>query len=150
MVDRLNNVVPFNPEAFESAESESADLYQGVPAGAPDCPEHIVGEAKIHWDYMVGTLEEAKLLTKLDQGTLAHLCLYYAKAKMAQEIIASDPYGLGEFQKTPNGYLQLSPASVIFKTYSQLYNKLADKFLANPSVRQKVKIENPDQLGFEI
>lgn len=97
---------------------------------------------------MVKVLQDSGMITRLDQGTLAHLCLYYAKAKEAEQRIQQDPDG--EFQKTPNGYLQLSPASVVFQRYSSMYNKLADKFLMNPSVRQRVKMENPAQGGLDL
>lgn len=145
-----NNVIPLTPLSHLAPppKDESRGTFQGIEVAVPTCPNHVKGEAKKHWLYMVKVLKENFLISKLDQGTLANLCLYYAKAKEAQELIAANPDG--EYQTTPNGYLQLSPESVNFKTYSQLYNKLADKFAMTPLVRQKVKVENPNQGAFEL
>lgn len=150
-----NNVVPLRQQRREeieqrnSASSDSAGgLFQGIACEAPGCPDHVTGEARRHWNYMVKVLKDSGLISKLDRGTLANLCLYWAKAKEAQDLIAADPNG--ELQKTPNGYWQLSPASINFKTYSQMYNKLADKFLMTPAVRNRVKIENPNQSSLDL
>ena len=145
------SVIPLEDRRDQSQSSadnvDESGLYQGVPIGRPVCPNHVKGEAKKHWQYLAKQLEIAGLLSTLDQGTFAHLCLYYSKAREAELKIQEDG---GEFQETPNGYAQLSPASINFQRYSSMYNKLADKFLLNPAVRQKVRIENPAQSTLDL
>lgn len=134
-------------EQKKSAESEAAGgLFQGVPNEAPPCPAWLSEDAKKHWRYLVKYLKEYGLISRLDQGTLANLCTYYARAKEAEEELQTH----GEFQTTPNGYTQLSPYSVVFSRYSKLYNVLAKQFGMTPMARKGVTIENPNQGSLDL
>lgn len=130
----------------ESQESEAPGLFQGVPVEAPPCPAWLSDDAKKHWKYLVKHLKDYGLISKLDQGTLANLCTYYARAKEAE----SELQVHGEFQQTPNGYVQISPYSVAFARYSKLYNTLGRQFGLTPVARKGVTIENPNQGSLDL
>lgn len=122
------------------------DLFQGIPIEAPSCPQWLTSAAKKHWRYMVKCLKDYGLVSKLDQGTLANLCTYYARAKEAEEQLQEH----GEFQPTPNGYVQISPYSVVFTRYSKMYNVLAKQFGMTPMARKGVTIDNPHQAKLDL
>ena len=127
-------------------KSQPSDLFQGISTEAPKCPNHLCKEAKKHWRYMCGELVRANMIAKIDQGTLANLCIYWARARGAELELQEN----GEFQNTPNGYVQISPYSVAFQRYSSDYNKLAMKFGMSPIARKGVKIENPNQASLDL
>ena len=129
-----------------SVEPPKSDLFQGIPCEAPTMPQWLSDDAKKHWRYMVKHLKDYGLLSKLDQGTLANLCTYYARAKEAEEQLQQH----GEFQETPNGYVQVSPYSVAFSRYSKAYNVLARQFGMTPVARKGVTIENPTQARLNL
>jgi len=104
-------------------------------------PQWLSDDAKKHWRYMAKHLKDYGLISKLDQGTLANLCTYYARAKEAEEHLQEH----GEFQTTPNGYVQVSPYSVAYTRYSRMYNVLAKQFGMTPVARKGVTVENPNQ-----
>ena len=91
-------------------------------------------------------LKKANMITRIDQGTLANLCTYWARARDAEIELQRE----GEFQQTPNGYVQLSPYAVSFQRYSSEYNKLAQKFGMTPIARKGVRIENPNQSTLDL
>lgn len=95
---------------------------------------------------MAKHLKDYGLITKLDQGTLANLCTYYARAKEAEEHLQQH----GEFQKTPNGYVQVSPYSVAFTRYSRMYNVLAKQFGMTPVARRGFSVDNPNQGALDL
>lgn len=130
----------------KSEESEGAGLFQGIPCEAPPCPSWLSDEAKKHWRYLAKHLKEYGLISKLDQGTLANLCTYFSRAKEAEQELQIN----GEFQTTPNGYVQVSPYSVAFSRYSKLYNVLAKQFGLTPMARKGVSVENPNQATLDL
>jgi P27 family predicted phage terminase small subunit len=127
-------------------KSQSSDLFQGIQSEVPSCPAHLCKEAKKHWKYLCKELKRANMIAKIDQGTLANLCIYWARARDAEIQLQKN----GEFQQTPNGYVQLSAYSVVFQRYSSDYNKLAMKFGMSPIARKGVKIENPNQAALDL
>lgn len=130
---------------IESSE-EAGSLFQGVPCEMPDRPEWLSENAKVHWDYLAKYLKDYGLLSKLDQGTLANLCTYYARAKDAEVWLQEH----GEFQKTPNGYVQVSAYSVAFSRYSKMYNVLAKQFGLTPVARKAITVDNPNQGALDL
>lgn len=148
-VSQFPSIVRMEDRRRENAAREASqkpDLFQGIPAEAPPCPQWLSAEAKRHWRYMVKHLKEYGLISRLDQGTLANLCTYYARAKEAEEQLQE----FGEFQETPNGYMQISPYSVAFTRYSKLYNVLAKQFGMTPMARKGVSVENPNQAKLDL
>ena len=139
-------MIPLNDHRSEKGASDeslpnSPELFQGVVSEVPPCPKHLCQEAKKHWRFMAKELKKANMIAKIDQGTLANLCIYWARARAAEIQLQEH----GEFQETPNGYMQISPYSVVYQRYSSDYNKLAQKFGMSPIARKGVKVENPNQ-----
>lgn len=130
----------------DAGADQAPSLFQGIPCEAPTLPAWLSDDAKKHWRYMVKNLKEYGLLSRLDQGTLANLCTYYARAKDAEEQLQIH----GEFQSTPNGYVQVSPYAVAFSRYSKLYNVLAKQFGMTPMSRKGVNVDNPNQGKLEL
>lgn len=148
-ISKFPSVVRMEDHRRQSAAKEVSqrpDLFQGVPIEAPSCPQWLSAEAKRHWRYMVKHLKEYGLISRLDQGSLANLCTYYARAKEAEEHLQEH----GEFQETPNGYVQISPYSVAFTRYSKMYNVLAKQFGMTPMARKGVAIDNPNQTALDL
>lgn len=125
---------------------DDSSLFQGVLCEIPPCPQHLGKEARKHYRFMAAELKKAGMIAKIDQGTLANLCIYWERAKAAEIELQEH----GEFQKTPNDYFQLSPWAVAFQRYSSEYNKLAQKFGMTPVARKGVKVENPNQGGLNL
>ena len=125
---------------------DDSGLFQGVVCEVPPCPQHLSKEARKHYRFMAGQLKKAGMIAKIDQGTLANLSTYWARAKEAEIRLQEE----GEFQKTPNDYYQLSPWAVAFQRYASMYDKLAQKFGMTPVARKGVKVENPNQGGLDL
>lgn len=143
-VQQFPSVISMESRRRDQAAAEVAqrpDLFQGIPCEAPTMPQWLSDDAKKHWRYMAKHLKDYGLISKLDQGTLANLCTYYARAKEAEEHLQEH----GEFQTTPNGYVQVSPYSVAYTRYSRMYNVLAKQFGMTPVARKGVTVENPNQ-----
>lgn len=138
-----SNVVPLRDPGQEPAAPPRSEtnLFQGIACEKPACPKWLKGSARAHFHFIANELEAAGLIAKIDQGALAILCISYARMKAAEEMVALH----GEFQETPNGYVQLSPYAVAWERHSSKYEKLAVKFGITVRARQSIKVENPNQ-----
>lgn len=116
-------------------------MFQGIACEAPPCPQWLSKSARTHYRFIVGELKAAGLIAKIDQGMLAILCTSYARMKEAEEEIQAN----GEYQKTPNGYMQLSTAAVLWDRHSSKYEKVAKQFGITVRARQTIKVDNPNQ-----
>lgn len=136
-------------------KSESNDLYQGVLCEVPPCPQWLSKEARAHWKFVTAELKKAGTIARLDQGALAILCTAYAGMRKAQEQMArvsgdKDTLCGGEFQKTPNAYVQLSAYAVSYDRHSAKYEKLAKQFGLTVRAREQIKFKDPNQGDLEL
>ena len=102
----------------------------------PDCPDHLSGEARKHWDYLAPILLRAQLLTEADQISLANLCQAYATMAAAQKLLNRSQI----IFQTPSGYVQQSPLFSVITTSMELINKLCREFGLTPSSRSRLNV----------
>ena len=144
-----DKVIPLREQRRNSIEpgGGKASLFQGVKVERPPCPEWLSGVAKEHFEFLVDELEKSGLVAKIDMGALAIMAEHWRGLVEAKKQIILDG---GELQETPNGYMQLSPASVLFARHSADYEKLAKQFGVTVRARQSIKIDNPDQGNLDL
>ena len=146
-----SNVIPLGlPGGNAGAELEKVNLYQGVKCEIPPCPVWLPRFAKQHWKFVTKELEKAGTIARLDLGALTILCVAFSGMRVAQEQMAasSDDEGVmcdGEFQKTPNDYVQLSAFAVSYDRHSSKYEKLAKQFGLTVRAREQIKFQDPNQ-----
>ncbi|AQQ67479.1 hypothetical protein Mag101_07375 [Microbulbifer agarilyticus] len=135
-------IIPLKTGSVVPGESsDSSGMFQGVKTERPTKPRWLSKEAGRHWDYIVKELENANLISKLDQGALSILCTSYARMKEAEEEVANK----GEFQSTPSGYQQLAPWAVSWERHQKNYLKVASQYGLTVRARQQVKVSDPNQ-----
>ena len=153
-----SNVIPLKSggESTRSANnSRQPSLFQGVACEIPPCPKWLNADAKAHWRFVTKELMKAGTIARLDLGALAILCVAFAGMRSAQEQmakIADDEEMLcgGEFQKTPNDYVQLSAYAVSYDRHSSKYEKLAKQFGLTVRARENIKVQDPNQGGLDL
>jgi len=153
-----SNVIPLKSTgnvASGKDNSRAPGLFQGVICETPPCPKWLSADAKAHWRYVTKELLKAGTIAKLDQGALAILCVAFAGMRVAQEqmaLLADDDEMVcgGEFQKTPNDYIQLSAYAVSYDRHSSKYEKLAKQFGLTVRARENIKFQDPNQGGLDL
>src|SRR4051812_19129206 len=74
-------------------------------AGAPSCPRHLSGEARVEWERIVPELRHADLLKHCDRAALAAYCACYGRWCQAEEVI--EEKGM---LYDANGLMKVNPA----------------------------------------
>lgn len=134
-----------HPSYKPKAESEG-DLFQGLKIGTPPMPGELGQIAKNMWVFIGSRLQSVGLISEIDLSILRRYCVTYELyVKAEREVLKK-----GEYQKTPNQYMQLSPWAVSLERYSSRLLKLEDRLFLSPKARQAVKIENPNQGGLDL
>ncbi len=143
----LAAVIPLGSVAQKKpTDTKPADLFQGLQAKIPPVPGSISDEARKHWYFIGERLVGLDLLAEVDLGQFRILCETYALYVEAQnEVVAH-----GEYQKTPNSYIQLAPWAIARERHASRYQKIADKFFLSPKARKAITIENPNQGGLDL
>ena len=133
------------------------ELFQesgSVPAGIPQIPRHIQGEARKEWHRIAGLLEQYGLITKIDGAALANYCGAWARVALLEraisahiakalanakpdenrDIVAADAL----IVRTPQGYpMQRVEYQILVREREALAKFLAD-FGLSPSARSRV------------
>lgn len=149
-----NSVAPIDrhPKFSASAKDstgEEGELFQGFDKELPKMPGELGQIAKKMWFDIGLKLQKAGVISSVDISVMRVYCETYEHYVLAQrEIVAEGT----EFQKTPNGYAQLSPAAVARERHAARLSKLESKLFLTPAARQAVKLQNPNQgsLGLGI
>lgn len=127
----------------------------------PDCPAHLMTEAKIEWRRISQELKELRLIAKIDRAALALYCQAWARwvwaekrlrvaVKVAEEKRAAfeaDPLnegkefpgGDGYVVVTPNGQLGYSPHWVMANKAMDQVDKFLQSFGLSPSARTRIR-----------
>jgi len=151
-----SNVVPLDlPGGAKKSAAKEAAMYQGVACEIPSCPSWLPVFAKQHWRFVTKELQKAGTIAKLDLGALTILCVAFSGMRVAQEQMAASvgDEGVvcgGEFQKTPNDYIQLSAYAVSYDRHSSKYEKLAKQFGLTVRAREQIKFQDPNQGTLEL
>lgn len=150
-----SNVVSLASAQAKRPKDNSPDLYQGVVCEIPPCPKWLPSDARSHWRFITKELMKAGTIARLDLGALTILCVSFAGMKTAQEQMKAvsgdeDTVCGGEFQKTPNDYVQLSAYAVSYDRHSTKYEKLAKQFGLTVRAREQIKFKDPNQGSLEL
>ena len=129
-----------------TANEPAADLFQGLKPKIPPVPGGISDEARKHWYYIGERLVGLNLLAEVDLGQFRIMCETWALYVEAQREVEDK----GEYQSTPNNYMQLSPWAVARERHANRYQKIADKFFLSPRARKAITIDNPNQGGLDL
>lgn len=122
----------------------------------PNCPSHLVPEAKKEYKRVTAELKELGLISKIDRAAVSGYCAAWAEVVYCELKISeknnNDPKGQSGFIGiTPNGYEQMSVwVQVRNRAYERMM-RFASEFGMSPSSRTKATpSENQQNLpGFE-
>ena len=115
----------------------------------PDCPAHLLPEAKKEWKRIVPELEKMRIISEMDRSALAVYCQAFARWVQAEKKLKSmsDDSLVDE---TPSGYKQISVWLQISNRSVEQMHKFLCEFGMSPSSRSRVtanaqiKIESGD------
>lgn len=118
------------------------------PTGLPDCPSHLMKDAKAEWKRMVPILDGMGLLSALDVAALAAYCQAYGRWQTAErEMKRLTRKGTtGLLIKTMQGNYIQNPLLGIISRNIQLMHKFITEFGLSPSARSRIQV---DQTGGE-
>ena len=111
------------------------------PTQIPECPAHLIGEAKTEWDRITSELARYGMIAEVDRGAIAMVCTLWARYVEAEEMIeraARAANGTGLFVKSPNGYPIQSPWVAVSNKAIELYRAYIGEFGLSPSARVRV------------
>lgn len=113
------------------------------PVEIPDCPSHLLPDARREWKRITPLLEDLGLVAKIDMAALAVYCQAYGRWRQAErkirELNAADPETMpGLVGKTPSGYLQVSVWLQISNRAVEVMHKFLCEFGMTPSARSRV------------
>jgi len=135
-----------------------ADLTDGFQPEVeiPNCPRHLLPEARKEWSRITPELERYGLVSKLDRTALALYCQAYARWVWAEQQMARDQAlaaqrradaeakgevylgGDGLTVMTPSGHMTYSPHWVIGNKAQQQVKDFLAQFGMSPSSRSAV------------
>lgn len=126
----------------------------------PNCPRHLLPEARKEWKRITPELERYGLISKLDRSSLSMYCQAWARWVWAEEQlqraaalaeakrVAAEAQGDewtggdGYTVPTPNGYVTYSPHLVIANRAMEQVNKFLAEFGLSPASRGRVSPSN--------
>ena len=149
------------------SKKTAADLLDGFQPEVeiPNCPRHLLPEARKEWRRITPELERYGLISKLDRTALALYCQAYARWVWAEEQMAraqavaetnrtaaeatGQVYagGDGMTVMTPNGHMTYSPHWVIGNKAQQQVKDFLAQFGLSPSSRSAVAPSSVRQRG---
>jgi P27 family predicted phage terminase small subunit len=118
------------------------------PTGLPDCPTHLMKDAKAEWRRMVPILQGMGLLSTLDMAALAAYCQAYGRWQQAErEMKRLTKKGTtGLLIKTMQGNYIQNPLLGIVSRNIQIMRQFITEFGLSPSSRSRIQV---DQTGGE-
>lgn len=105
-----------------------------MPAGVPECPSWLRGEAKQEWDRVVTLLQGRGILTKADGGALVCLCMAWLRFVQAESVLSRE----GLVVTTITGGTKAHPCVAISSTAWSQYIKACSLFGLSPADRSNV------------
>ena len=107
----------------------------------PSCPDYITGHGRMLWKDLGPKLIAVKILTELDISMFGTLCVAYARMQDALDELTSD----GLTIKGERGHLKKNPAFTVYKSYSEMFRRVAGDFGLTPTSRMKLDIKIPEK-----
>ena len=133
----------------KSAAQKKADGNRGKrkpktdarsPAGAPQCPATLTGEARKEWDRITAEMKRVGTLANTDRAAIAEYCRAYVRRVAAFDVIekegATYEKRLGDFAQRPDVAIEAR--------FAELCYKYLTAFGLTSQARANVRIEPPD------
>lgn len=113
------------------------------PVAIPDCPAHLIDEAKLEWKRITLHLFRLGLITDLDRAALAAYCQAYGRWSAVEMKIAvinkkDRDHTAGLIGDTPSGYKQISVLLQISNRCVEQMEKFLSHFGLSPAARSRV------------
>ena len=108
-------------------------------AGMPDCPDHVVGEARKEWDRMGAQLLKEGRMAYVYRSVLAQYCVTYGHWVDAERHLAEE----GLVQVSGNGRSSPSPYFVIATRSWELLLKAVTELGISPGSASRVSVVAP-------
>lgn len=131
-----NNRLPTNLKVLKGTARPSREnkAEPKMPAGAPECPEHLDEEAKREWFRVVPSLVGASILTRVDHAALAAYCQNVSRWIKAERQIAEE----GITFTGDNGMIRRHPAVGIAHDAMMAIKAFACEYGLTPVSRARV------------
>lgn len=110
-----------------------------APAGIPECPDDLQGEARAEWFRLSAILSGMGVLTLAERGALVCYCRAWARMTKAAAKLEVE----GEVISSPSGYQIQSPWLAIHNKALEQVVKLLAEFGLTPASRTRVKTVAP-------
>lgn len=110
-------------------------------AKLPQCPQHLVGEAKKEWRRLTPELVRYGMISEVDRAAVAMICTMWGRYVEAEEMIeraAKEAKGTGLFVRSPSGYPIQSPWVAVSNKAMELYKSYLAEFGLSPASRSRV------------
>lgn len=119
-----------------------ADCEVAPEVVAPDCPDHLLADAREEWQRIMPFLIRYKLVTEIDTAALALYCQAYGRWQEAERKIAEQRAkgGDGMLVKAPSGYPIQNPYLAIANRAMADCYKYLQQFGLSPSARTRVTV----------
>lgn len=119
-----------------------ADCEAAPEVVAPDCPDHLLADAREEWQRIMPFLIRYKLVTEIDTAALALYCQAYGRWQEAERKIAEQRAkgGDGMLVKAPSGYPIQNPYLAIANRAMEDCYKYLQQFGLSPSARTRVTV----------
>lgn len=114
-----------------------------LPREIPDCPKHLVAEARREWRRMAQILFDAGLLSQIDRAALAAYCQSWGRWVRAEQELTKH----GSVTLTIHGTMKQSPYVVVARDAMEELRKFAIEFGMTPSSRSRVSAADMDQMS---
>lgn len=114
---------------------------------APECPDHLAGDAREEWDRIVPLLLKNNLLTDIDGAALALYCQSFGRWAEAERKLTDmrKNGGDGMLIKAPSGYPIINPyLSIAHRAMNDCYKHL-QQFGLSPSSRTRAQASTPGE-----
>lgn len=136
---------PPKPSALKKLEGTHrpdrvARREMSPPPGTPECPKHLCKLARQEWERVVPLLEASRVLTLIDQATLADYCAAHALAIRATRAYRK----AGLTIVTPQGILRHPAVGIAIAARAQA-RLLAAEFGMTPAARTRVSTPEPEK-----
>jgi len=114
-----------------------------LPRAIPDCPKHLVAEARKEWRRMAQILFDAGLLSQIDRAALAAYCQAWGRWVKAEQELTKH----GSVTLTIHGTMKQSPYVVVARDAMEELRKFAVEFGMTPSSRSRVTAAETGQMS---
>lgn len=109
--------------------------------GRPECPPHLLGDARDKWGEIIPMLEEAGILSRADTDAIALYCETFARwLECVRRLEDPDNWVI----VSPKGFILNSPWINMRNNFAKEMGRLLAEFGLTPSARSRVAA-NPKQ-----